>query len=41
MEDLYVLIELVKLLYIYVLEDGKLKGVISRKSLIDRLKKVM
>jgi hypothetical protein len=41
MEDLYVLIELVKLLYIYVLEDGKLKGVIGRKSLIDRLKKVM
>jgi CBS domain-containing protein len=39
MEDVYILIELVKLLYIYVLEDGKLTGVISRKSLLDRLKK--
>ena len=38
MEHIYVLLEMVKLLHIYVQEDGKLIGVISRRKLLANLK---
>ena len=38
MEHIYVLFEMVKLLQIYVLDDGRLSGVITRTQLLDRLK---
>jgi hypothetical protein len=38
MEHIYVLFEMIKLLHIYVLEDGVLSGVISRSKLLTRLK---
>ena len=38
MEHIYVLFEMVKLLHIYVLEEGRLAGIISRGRLLERLK---
>lgn len=38
MEHIYVLLEMVKLLHIYVQEDGRLIGIISRRKLLAKLK---
>jgi hypothetical protein len=38
MEHIYVLLEMVKLAYIYVLDEGRLVGVIERYRLLEMLR---